>query len=119
MITIYHNPRCRKSREALEELTASGLPHEIRLYLQNNLSQAELKELLKKLGMNAESLIRKGEAIWKSDYKGKDMSEADFVQAMLDHPKLMERPVLSTDTGATVGRPIENVKVFLENLKQD
>ena len=118
MITIYHNPRCRKSREALEAVTESGQEHQVRLYLQDVLSEVELKQLLKDLNMTAEELIRKGEAIWKSDYKGKDLTEDELVQAMLEHPKLMERPVLTTANTAVVGRPIENVYGLLEKNKQ-
>ncbi|WP_435579229.1 arsenate reductase (glutaredoxin) [Gilvibacter sp.] len=119
MITIYHNPRCRKSREALQLLESSGIAHDIRLYLTDTLTADELKALLIKLNITAEELIRKGEAVWKSAYKGKDLSEADLVKAMITEPKLMERPILSTSDSAVVGRPLEAAQAFLQNLKQD
>lgn len=118
MITIYHNPRCRKSREALQVLIDKGLDHQVRLYLQDPLSKVELEQLLSDLNIEAEALIRKGEAIWKSDYKGKDLSREDLIAAMLAHPKLMERPVITTVNAAVIGRPIENVYGLLEKNKQ-
>lgn len=118
MITIYHNPRCRKSREALEVLKNSGLEHELRLYLQDTLSRQEITQLLEQLNMPAENLVRKGEAIWKDNYKGKSLSESDFVQALVEHPKLIQRPILATKGHAVVGRPIENVYSLLEKTKQ-
>lgn len=117
MITIYHNPRCRKSREALNVLQEKDIEHKVRLYLEDPLNKAEIEALLKDLNMKAEDLIRKGEAIWKSDYRGKDLTEKQLVQAMIDHPKLMERPVLKSGNTAVVGRPIENVYSLLENNK--
>ncbi|MDC7998198.1 arsenate reductase (glutaredoxin) [Gilvibacter sediminis] len=119
MITIYHNPRCRKSREALQLLESSGISHDIRLYLTDPLSEQELKALIDKLGMTAVELIRKGEAVWKADYKGKELSEADLIKAMITEPKLIERPILSTSDAAVVGRPLEAAEAFLQILKQD
>ena len=118
MITIYHNPRCRKSREGLQALEASGLAHKVRLYLNDPLTAAELTQLLGQRGITAEALIRKGEAIWKSDYKGKSLSEKELIAAMVAHPKLIERPILSDGQKAVVGRPAEAVQNFLQNIIQ-
>ena len=119
MITIYHNPRCKKSREALQMLEASGLKYQIRLYLTDTLSQLELNELLKRLGFTAEELIRKGESVWKSEYKQKTLNKKELIKAMLQNPKLIERPILSTSNTAVVGRPLAATEAFLQNLKQD
>jgi arsenate reductase len=106
---IYHNPRCRKSREALSLLQDRGLEPEIVLYLKDRPTREELKDLLGKLGMKAHELIRKGEAIYKETYKGKELSEEEWIEAMLQHPKLMERPIVVKGDKAIVGRPPEKV----------
>ena len=74
MIKIYHNPRCSKSRQGLEILTKSGKPFEIIKYLDDNLSSEDLKRIINLLGIKPIDLVRKNEAIWKSDYKGKSLS---------------------------------------------
>ncbi len=114
MITIYHNPRCRKSRETLQLIQESGEPHEIVEYLKKPLTQKELRRLLGLLGMEAEALVRKNEAVWKEHYRGKDLSEAEILQAMEMHPKLMERPLVVKGEKAVLGRPPENVMPLLE-----
>lgn len=109
MITIYHNPRCRKSRETLTLIQESGEDFEIVEYLKSPLSKQELKALLKKLRMQPIELLRKGEPIWKEKYKGKTLEEDQILQAMAEHPKLMERPVVVKGETAVLGRPPENV----------
>ena len=75
MIQIYHNPRCTKSRQGVQLLTEKGLEFKELRYLDTGLNKTELQTILKKLGISALELIRKNEAIWKSDYKGKTLSE--------------------------------------------
>jgi arsenate reductase len=115
MVTIYHNPRCRKSRETLKLIEASGAPFQIVEYLRQPLSATELKSLVSRLGIGASALVRKNESIWKEHYRGKELSEAEILKAMETHPKLMERPVVVLGDRAVLGRPPENV---LELLKQ-
>ena len=115
MITIYHNPRCRKSRETLALIQESGEDFEIVEYLKSPLSKEELKALLNKLQMQPGELLRKGEAIWKEKYKGKTLEEDQILQAMAEYPKLMERPVVVKGEAAILGRPPENVRCLLEN----
>ncbi|NRB58944.1 MAG: arsenate reductase (glutaredoxin) [Winogradskyella sp.] len=110
MITIYHNPRCRKSREGLEILESSGKNFEIVKYLDEHLNEDTLKAIIKKLGIAPIDLVRKNEAIWKSDYKGKDLSDSHIIKAMVNHPKLIERPIVVNNNKAVVGRPPENIK---------
>ena len=110
---IYHNPRCRKSRETLKLLQEKGVDPEIRLYLNNSPNKKELREVLKKLGISAESLVRKQESIFKENYKGKEMSEEDFIDAMVKYPKLIERPIVIKGDKAVLGRPPENVDKLL------
>ena len=109
MITIYHNPRCRKSREGLTVLEASGQPFEVIKYLDDPLSKEDLEAIIAKLGIQPIDLVRKNEAIWKSDYKGKTLSDADIIEAMVKHPKLIERPIVVNDNKAVIGRPAENI----------
>ncbi len=106
---IYHNPRCMKSRETLKLITDKGLEPEIILYMENPLKTNELKNLLKKLSITASELIRTSEKIYKEEYKGKKMTEAQWVKAMITHPKLMQRPIVVSGDRAVLGRPPENV----------
>lgn len=110
---ILHNPRCRKSRETLAILEDAGVKPDIILYLDQTPTQKELKEILKKLDMNAENLIRKGEAIYKEKFKGKSLTENQWIDAMIQYPKLIERPIVIKGKKAVIGRPPENVKSLL------
>ncbi len=113
MIEIYHNPRCRKSREGLAILEESGKDFQIVPYLEKNPTEEELTEVLKKLGMTAEELVRKNEAIWKENFKGKDLSESEIVKAMVRFPKLIERPIVIQGDKAVLGRPPERISEFI------
>ena len=110
---IYHNPRCGKSRATLAIIREAGIEPEIVEYLKTPLSTEEIKALLNKLDVSAEELVRKGEKIFKEEYKGKSLKENDFVEAMVAHPILMERPVVESGDRAIVGRPPESVKTLL------
>ncbi|MDB4835162.1 arsenate reductase (glutaredoxin) [Cyclobacteriaceae bacterium] len=106
---IYHNPRCRKSRETLALLNEKGVEPEIIEYLKDTPSKEELKSVLLKLKMSASEIVRKGEAVYKEEYKGKELSEEQWLQALIEHPKLIERPIVITEDSAKIGRPPENV----------
>ncbi|MDG1914321.1 MAG: arsenate reductase (glutaredoxin) [Crocinitomix sp.] len=110
---ILHNNRCSKSRCALEILENKGVDFEIVKYLENPLSASEIKDLLKKLDMPSEAIIRKGEADYKANFKGKTMSENDWIDAMVKFPKLIERPIIIKGDKAVVGRPPENIEQLL------
>ena len=113
MIQIYHNPRCRKSREGLELLEQSGSDFEVINYLKDTLSEEALTTIVKKLGISAEQLVRKNEPIWKEHYKGKTLSENEIIKAMALHPKLIERPIVVNGSKAVIGRPKENIEGIL------
>ena len=113
MITIYHNARCKKSREGLELLNESGKDFEVREYLKEPVSEAELKELLKKLGMAPIELVRTEEKVWKENYRDKDLSDDELVRVMAENPKLIQRPIVVKDNSAVVGRPAERIKDLL------
>jgi arsenate reductase (glutaredoxin) len=113
MTTIYHNPRCRKSREGLQILEDSGETFETVLYLENPPSEKDLKSIISKLGISPIELVRKGEADWKENFKGKDLSDEEIIAAMVSYPKLIERPIVIKDNKAVIGRPPENIKDLL------
>lgn len=107
---IYHNPRCSKSRQTLKLLEENNIQPDVRLYLEQPPSAAELKKLLKALGLSARDLLRKGEAEYKElGLADTSLSEAKLVAAMVAHPRLIERPVVVRKGKAVLGRPPENV----------
>ncbi|HHH52886.1 MAG TPA: arsenate reductase (glutaredoxin) [Bacteroidetes bacterium] len=105
----YHNPRCRKSRETLEFLKEKGVEPELFFYLKTPPSFSELKEVIEKLGIKPLELIRKNEKIYKEQFKGKDFTDDQWIEIMVENPKLIERPILITEEKAVIGRPKENV----------
>lgn len=113
MVSIYHNPRCRKSREALKILHERAENVTIVEYLKECPTHQQLKEILSRLEIPAHDLIRKNEKIYKEQYKGRNLSEDEWIQAMVDHPILIERPIVIKDKKAVVGRPPEKVKELL------
>lgn len=113
MIKIYHNPRCRKSREGVQILEESGKKFEIVQYLNEVPSFNELKEIIDMLDITPIQLVRKNEAVWKENYKGKELSDDEIIQAMIENPKLIERPIVINNNKAVVGRPPENIRLII------
>lgn len=113
MIKIYHNPRCSKSREGLAILEDSKKEFEIVKYLDNPLSEKQLSEIIKLLNISPIQLVRKSEKIWKENFKGKDLSDKQIIEAMVENPKLIERPIVINNNKAVVGRPPETIKSIL------
>jgi arsenate reductase len=113
MIKIYHNPRCSKSREGLKILEESGKDFLIVKYLDIPMKKEEIKKVLELLDISAEELIRKNEKVWKENYKDQDLSEEDLLEAMQEHPKLIERPIVVNGEKAVIGRPPEKIKEFI------
>lgn len=107
-ILVYHNGECSKCKGALELLQQIGVPHDVRFYLAEPLSDAELRALLAKLNIPASELIRKSEPEF-SAYEGRELSEEEWIQAMLQHPILMQRPVVEKNGKAIIARPPEKV----------
>src|SRR5690606_24281736 len=109
-VCIYHNPRCSKSRQALALLEQQGDELEIVEYIETPPDSATLSALLQQLGMNARDLMRRGEDIYKElKLDNPDLSEAGMAQAMVDYPRLIERPIGSRDGKAIVARTPEKV----------
>jgi len=119
---LYHNPRCSKSRSALSLLEARNIKLDVIRYLDNPPSTSELQSLLKKLGMSARQLLRTGEDEYKAlNLSDPKLSDASLIEAMTQHPKLIERPIFVDVVGerAVVGRPPENVLQLLEDEEDE
>ena len=114
MITIYHNGECSKSKGALEILIEQGIPHDVRWYLADPLSEQELSSLLAKLKMRPSQLVRKGEPVYKELFEGHELSEAEWLAALCQYPVLIERPIVERGDDAIVARPPERVLQFLQ-----
>ncbi|QCX00162.1 arsenate reductase (glutaredoxin) [Aggregatimonas sangjinii] len=115
MIKIYHNPRCKKSREGLDALEKSGEDFEVVKYLEQVPTKPELREVLNCLAIKPEMLVRKNEQIWKEKYRGKLLTDEEILDAMIAHPKLIERPIVMKGNKAVIGRPLENIVTLLKN----
>ncbi len=108
--TIYHNPRCSKSRQTLQLLEDNGINPDIVLYLEDVPSTDDIKSLLKKLGIGARDLLRKGEDAYKeNNLANADLADDQLIEAMVKFPKLIERPIVVKGGKAVLGRPPENV----------
>ncbi len=112
-IKVLHNPRCSKSRCALDFLKAKDKTFEVIEYLDKPLSKEEMKAILKKLNIPAEQWVRKNEEDYKTHFKGKTLSEDEWIEAMLKFPKLIERPVVIVGDKAVIARPDERILEIL------
>ena len=111
MLKIHHNNRCSKSRQCLALVPTEGV--EIIDYIRNPMTKAELNALIQKIGITPMELVRKGEAVWKENYKSKELTDTEVVAAMVANPKLIERPIVETNDKAMVCRPPELVLEIL------
>lgn len=113
MITIYHNPKCGKSRNALKFLEESGQQIEVVEYLKNTPTKQELKSVIQKLGIKAHDLIRVKEDIYKELYKGKELSEDEWIDAMIGNPILIERPIVINKNKAVIAREEGKIETII------
>jgi arsenate reductase len=111
--TIFHNPKCTKSRQTLALLQEGGAEPKVIEYLKTPPTAAELKAILAKLGMKPEQLVRKGEDVYKEKFAGKTLTDAQWIDALVKNPILIERPIVVSGDRAVIGRPPENVKTLL------
>lgn len=111
---IYHNPRCSKSRQTLEILIKKNADFEIVEYLKDKLSITDLEEIISKLELNTIELVRKNESVWKEKFKGRNLNNKEIIQAMIDNPKIIERPIVVNRNKAILGRPPENVLKIID-----
>lgn len=107
---IYHNPRCRKSRETIALIQEEGKEVEIVEYLKDIPTKNQLNDILMKLNLNVKDIIRKNEAIYKEQFKGKNFNDEEWIQILIENPKLIERPIVVRGNKAVIGRPPETVK---------
>ena len=114
MIKIYHNPRCSKSRQAVNLLEGSGKKYELIKYLEDIPTEGELKEVIGKLNITPIELVRSKEKIWKEHFRGEKMSDPEIIRAMLKYPILIERPIVINGNRAAIGRPIERIVDILK-----
>ena len=109
-ITIYHNPKCSKSRKALEIIKSKNIEPTIILYLVNKLSKAEIKNLLTKLGLSIRDILRTGENEYKkNNLKNENLSDNKLIEFLIKFPKLLQRPIVVKNSKAVIGRPPENI----------
>ncbi len=105
----YHYNRCTKSRQGLEALKLAGHDPEVIEYFEEPLSVDELSGIVDKLGISPEELIRKKEQIWKDEWADKELTHDEYILAMIEEPRLMERPILVNGDKAAIGRPTEKL----------
>ena len=112
--TLFHNPRCSKSRQALEILKNKNITPNIFLYLENKLSKKDIKELLQKLNLSIRDVLREGEDVYKNNkIKNKKLSDYQLINYVIKFPKLLERPIIVTDKKGLIARPPEKVLKLL------
>lgn len=113
MISIYHNNRCSKSRDSLAILNEQNIEIKVIEYLQNPPTAKKLKTILKKLKLKPYDLIRKSEMLFKNEYEGKNFSDDEWIEVMVNNPVLIERPIIVNGNKAVIGRPPEKVLEIL------
>ena len=107
-IVIYHNPKCSKSRKTLEYIKDKNINPVIKLYLQEDITEKEIKNIVKRLGIKPIELVRQQEEEFKN-YKSKDLNDDEIFSLLIKYPKLIERPIVVSDNRAILGRPPEKV----------
>ena len=114
MIEIWHNSRCSKSRVALNYLKDNGVEFKVKEYLKEQIGKDELESILKKLNKRPSEVIRKKEALFK-ELNLKDASEDELLEAMVNYPKLIERPIVVNEDKAVIARPLEEIEKVIKD----
>lgn len=109
MITIYHNPRCSKSRDGLCYLEEKNIPHSVVKYLDSGLEIEELTRIIKILNITPIELVRKNEEIWKMNYKDKILTDEEIIKIMSENPRLIERPIVINENQGVIARPFSKI----------
>lgn len=113
MVTVYHNPRCSKSRECLQMLELQQIPFTTVKYLDEPLNKQELAEIIQKLGLSPIALVRQKEKVWIENYKGRSLTDDEVMEALATHPTLIERPIVVNGEKAVIARPTEKANTIL------
>ncbi len=114
MIKILHNNSCSKSRGILEYLDENGVSFEIIDLINQPLSELELRTIVKKLHLPVKDIVRTNEKIYQEQFRDKNLDDDGLIDMLLQHPELIQRPIIIKGSVAMIGRPIENVKFFIE-----
>tara|TARA_Y100000385_G_scaffold61982_1_gene60772 strand:- start:896 stop:1246 length:351 start_codon:yes stop_codon:yes gene_type:complete len=114
---IYHNPRCTKSRNALKLIQDKGLEIEIVEYLKTPLNTDELNSITKLIGLTPEQIVRKNEEVYKNEFKGKSLTNEQWIDALISNPKLIQRPIIIANEKGIIGRDQNELSLFLSQLK--
>lgn len=114
LVKVLHNGNCSKSKAVLEYLDENGVPFEIINILEDPLSELEIKTVLKKLNQSVFHIIRKTDKLYLENYADKNLSEEEWIKILAENPSLIQRPIIIKGSVAMLGRPIENVKYFIE-----
>ena len=114
--TIYHNPRCRKSREALQLLEEKNIKFKVVRYLEQNFDIKSLGKVLDIIGKKPSDALRKNEEIWKKQLNGKKIGEEEILKLMIKYPKLIERPIIINGNKGVIARPLKNLIDFIDKL---
>lgn len=114
---IYHNPRCTKSRNALKLIHDKGLDIEIVEYLKTPLDANELKSITKLIDLTPEQIVRKNEEVYKNEFKGKSLTNEQWIDALISNPKLIQRPIIIANGKGIIGRDENELSLFLNQIK--
>jgi len=114
MLTIYHNPRCKKSRAGLAFLEEKGLEKEVKLYLADPLSEEDLRRIIMKLNIPAQELVRTQEDLYKKELKGQNFTEDEWIKILLENPKLIRRPIIECKYKAVIGDPVTYIEPLIQ-----
>jgi arsenate reductase (glutaredoxin) len=115
MITIFHNARCSKSREGMCELEEAKAGFETREYMKDPLSEKELEDLIRMLGIKPKELVRTNEELYREKYAHRKIYGREWIRIMAKHPELIQRPIIVKDGKAIIGRPTEKIAEFLNS----
>jgi len=113
MLTIYHNPKCKKSREGLKYLQTKGIALEVVNYINNGISEQELKDIIKKLNLGPSDIVRKQEDLYRKELKGKNFTDIEWIRILVENPKLIQRPIVVARYKAVIAQPPDKVEELL------
>jgi arsenate reductase len=109
MVTVYHNPRCKKSRAGLQRVIDRNMDHRVREYLKEPLTEEELARLAMKLNLKPAELVRTQEEYYRKELKGLNLNDEEWIKILVEHPKLIRRPIIEGKYKAVIGNPVENI----------
>jgi len=109
MVTVYHNPRCKKSRAGLQHVLDRKMEHRVREYLKDPLTEEELARLVMKLNLKPSELVRTQEEYYRKELKGLNLNDEEWIKVLVEHPKLIRRPIIEGKYRAVIGDLVENI----------